>query len=69
MEGVKIKIADYERLETAILGAFKANIVTERQRWQCFHSACRQDIGVYSRLYSYLNDDNIDTVLRKIFMR
>ena len=66
---MKIKPDDYERLEMAILATFASRIITRRQRWNCFHAACYQSVGLSTRLYAYLTDEHIDSALRSIFKR
>lgn len=42
----------------------KAKDIEKRLRWDAFHaSGCD---GIMSELYTYLNDDHIDTALRSI---
>lgn len=45
---------------------YPRQIKTERQRWVLFHLACERNRGLLDTLYEYLNDDHIDTALRKI---
>lgn len=38
-----------------------------RYRWDLYHMACSKDnYNLANEIYQYCNDDNIDTVLRKI---
>ena len=35
-------------------------------RWDVFHYICRQDTDLLAHLYTYLNDDNLAAVLRRL---
>ena len=72
---MKMKIEDYNRLETAILEAKERHSVeliayhsrglsSMRYRWDLFNLSL--DSWLEHRLYSYLDDNHIDTALRAI---
>lgn len=77
---MKIKPAHYNTLKNAIAplkGHFekhreniiaegKANDIEKRLRWDAFHAS--KYGGILSELYSYMNDEHIDTALKKIMI-
>lgn len=75
---MKMTTDHYNRLKTAIDSALQdhstfisgskaLNHSPMRTRWDIFHLICDRDNYTLAReLWAYLNDDHIDTALRKI---
>ena len=77
---MKIKTEHYNTLKNAIaplkehFAKHKENIIAEgkskdiekRLRWDVFHAS--KYGGILSELYSYMNDEHIDTALKKIML-
>jgi len=72
---MKIRKADYDTLENAVRSALlhhsltAGSITSERQRWHLFSKACRVNKYLSATLYFYLNDDDVDTALRRILKK
>ena len=56
----------FEKHREAIIAEGKAKDIEMRLRWDAFYAA--KYGGILSELYSYLNDDHIDTALKKIML-
>jgi hypothetical protein len=61
----KIRPDDYEALRLALLGSGIEHATTVRERWDAL-ARTPAAFQLSLKLYSYLNDDHIDTALRKI---
>ena len=62
---MKMTDSDYKHLERLCLDT----LAKERQRWDIFNTVCDKTPGLLTRLYSYLNDNHIDTALKHIMPR
>jgi hypothetical protein len=56
----------FEKHREAIIAEGKAKDIEKRLRWDAFHAA--KYGGILSELYSYMNDEHIDTALKKIML-
>lgn len=57
----------YQSLGEYISGSKALNHPSMRIRWDIFHLVCARDnYSLARQLWEYLNDDNIDSALRKI---
>lgn len=59
------RVDDYRTYSAAAAYYAAGGLSAERFRWDLFHSAVG-NTPLYRRLYSYLNDSNIDAALVKI---
>ncbi len=64
-ERVRNTLNLYHRL---LLPMNRATVSAEYFRWRVFHRVCDDTPGICNRLYSYLNDNHIDTALRQIMV-
>jgi hypothetical protein len=56
----------FEKRRENIIAEGKAKDVEMRLRWDAFHAS--KYGGILSELYSYVNDEHIDTALKKIML-
>lgn len=63
---MKIKPEDYETLRAMLAGSGISSATTMRERWDALWRAKGAGEFINNKLYKYMNDDQIDTALRKI---
>ena len=62
----KIPEDHFKKHKQFIIKEGKAIDINKRLRWDCFWFACKNECDLSHDLYEYLNDDHVDTALKKI---
>lgn len=64
---------DYQRLKSACINVLLTHslnpsaVASNLRRWEIFHRACDNTPRLLYDLYAYLNDNHIETALKRIF--
>ena len=70
---MKIKPSDYKDLESLCIATLKRHrmhpymVQNKETAWNVFHKTCDHNPKLLNKLYKYLNDNHIETALKKMF--